>query len=71
MTILEIQKAVRKKAKPMTRAGLYKHIKALKLKPRGVARPAIYPEDAADRIITRLGFRLRKNGHQTKRGRAR
>ena len=42
MTVIEIQRRVAKKGKQLTRAGLYKHIKALKLKPRGVARPAIY-----------------------------
>ncbi len=57
MTVLEIQRRVAKKGKSMTRAGLYKHIKALKrLKPRGVARPAIYPDDSADKILIRLGF---------------
>jgi len=40
----------------MTRSAIYLHIRALKLKPLGVARPAIYPEDAADRILRRLGF---------------
>lgn len=56
MTVLEIQRRVAKKGKSMTRAGLYKHIKALRLKPRGVARPAIYPDDSADKILIRLGF---------------
>lgn len=55
MTVLEIQRQVKKKAKPMTRAGLYKHIRALGLKPLGRSRPAIYPDNAADKIILRLG----------------
>ncbi len=56
MTVIEIQRRVAKKGKRLTRAGLYKHIKALKLKPTGVARPAIYPDNAADKILIRLGF---------------
>jgi len=56
MTVIDIQRRVAKKGKHLTRAGLYKHIKALKLKPTGVARPALYPEDSADRILIRLGF---------------
>ena len=56
MTVLEIQRQVKKRAKPMTRAGLYKHIRALRLKPLGKSRPAIYPNNAADKIIVRLGY---------------
>ena len=57
MTVLDIQREVKKRAKPMTRAGLYKHIKALKIKRRGVGRPAIYPDDTAEKIVIRLGYR--------------
>lgn len=61
MTVMQIQKRVARDAKPMTKAGLYKHIRALKLKPLGVSRPANYPDNAADKIIVRLGF-VPKNG---------
>ena len=44
----------------MTRAGLYKHIRALGLKRRGVGRPAIYPDDAAQKIVVRLGYETGK-----------
>lgn len=56
MTVKEIRSRVGK-YKRLSRAGLYNHIRALKLKPLGVARPAIYPDDAADKIIIRLGFK--------------
>lgn len=55
MTVLQIQRQVKNKAKPMSRGGLYKHIRALGLKPIGKSRPAIYPDNAADKIIMRLG----------------
>jgi len=55
MTVKEIRSRVGK-FKRLSRAGLYIHIRALKIKPLGVARPAIYPDDTADKIICRLGF---------------
>jgi hypothetical protein len=56
MTIKEIQRNVSKNGKKMSRAGIYKHIRALKLKPMGIARPAIYPDNSAEQILIRLGF---------------
>ena len=40
----------------MSRANLYAHFRALNLKPLGVARPARYPHDAANKVLIRLGF---------------
>jgi len=43
--------------KPITRRTLYKHLRALKIKPLGVRqKPQQYPEDAPERILRRLGI---------------
>jgi len=69
MTILEIQTRVTRARKrklkdprTFTRAGIYKHIKALKLKPFGKSRPAIYPDNSASLILNRLGYRHANGG---------
>jgi len=59
MTIVQIQECLRDAGKPLTRAGLYFHFRKLRIKRRGVARPAIYPENAANRVLIRLGFRTK------------
>lgn len=56
MTITQIIDQLRP-LKPLSREGLYPHLRALKIKPIGVRqRPQRYPEDAAERVLLRLGF---------------
>jgi hypothetical protein len=57
MTIVEILGRLKERGKTLTKQGLYNHIKHLKLKPLGVGRPAIYADDAADKIMQRLGVK--------------
>jgi hypothetical protein len=47
----------------MSRQNIYAHFRALNIKSLGVARPARYPDDAADRILIRLGFKQPRNGN--------
>ena len=74
MTITEIVEANRP-LKSLTREGLYPHLRALKIKPLGARqRPQRYPEDAAERVLLRLGFTktpapARRNGQPTRRKR--
>lgn len=75
MTITQIIDQLRP-LKPLSREGLYPHLRALKIKPIGVRqRPQRYPEDAAERVLLRLGFTktpapARRNGHSKRRQRA-
>jgi hypothetical protein len=47
--------------RPMSLPTLYKHIKALKIKPLGVRQsPQIYPADTAQRILARYGLAPRR-----------
>jgi len=56
MTIEQIISAV-SEIKPMARRTLYKHLRALKIKPIGVRqKPQQYPEDAPEKILRRLGI---------------
>ena len=63
VTVSEVLKRV-SRVKRMTRSNLYFHFRELGIKPLGVARPARYPKDSAERVLIRLGFPPRKtNGH--------
>jgi len=43
--------------KPITRRTLYKHLRALKIKPIGVRqKPQQYPDDVPKKILKRLGI---------------
>jgi hypothetical protein len=56
MTIREILAQI-EPFKPITREGLYPHLKALRIRPIGVRQvPQRYPDDTADRVLKRLGF---------------
>ena len=68
MTITQILERVGEH-KPLTRGGLYPHLRALKIKPRGISRPAVYPDNAADKVLRRLGFTIKRNGHTKAKGR--
>ena len=59
MTVQQIRVVLKQRGKELTRGGLYKHLKALKVKPAGVARPAIYPDDTAERVCKRLGLTVK------------
>ena len=67
MTVMEIRNRVRARGKSLSRQGLYFHLKALKVKSLGVARPANYPEDTAKKIIIRLGL-VMKPSHSKRKG---
>ena len=56
MTVLQIQARIAR-FKPMSRQNIYAHFRALNIKPLGVARPVRYPDDAADLVLIRLGFK--------------
>ncbi len=60
MTIPQIQKVLKKRGKKLSRTGLYKHIRALKIEANGVGRPAIYPDNTADKIAGRIGLNGRR-----------
>ena len=67
--MVQSQARVKKHAKPLTKQGLYKHLRKLGIKRLGEARPAIYANDTADRVIARLGFQLpKRNGHHKQNG---
>lgn len=56
MTVKQILEAV-EPAKPMTRATLYTHLDALRIKPVGARqKPQQYPADTPGRILRRLGL---------------
>jgi hypothetical protein len=55
MTVSQVLKRV-EQFKPMSRSNIYAHFRALNIKPLGVARPVRYPDDAADKVLIRLGF---------------
>jgi len=54
MTLLEIQTQVAR-VKKISRRQVQRHMQALKIKPLGVQRPRVYPQDTAARIVLRLG----------------
>ena len=54
MTLQQIEKEVGK-AKKLARRQIYRYMAELTISPLGSARPRNYPEDAAARIIMRLG----------------
>ncbi len=57
-TIPAVHKEVTKR-KSMTRATMYAHIRALKIRPLGEVRqiPQLYPADTATKILKRLGLK--------------
>src|SRR5216117_1225365 len=60
MTIREVLRVL-EPIKPMTTTALYKHLRALKIKPIGARQvPQRYPDDTAKRILIRLGFKQTK-----------
>jgi len=69
MKVLTIDTIVKRVARyhPVSRQSVYNHMSRLGIKALGVARPARYPEDTADRILIRLGFKQPKpNGRRTR-----
>lgn len=65
MTLIEIGKSVGR-FKRLSRTGIHFHLRALRIKRLGHARPVNYADDTADKIIARLGF-TPANGHQNAR----
>ena len=63
MTLREIVREV-EAYKPITREGLYLHLRALKIKPISRVRqiPQQYPADTGLRVLIRLGFKPKRNG---------
>jgi hypothetical protein len=68
MTLDEVHRCVNKHTKRISRQALHYHLRALGIKRRGVARPALYPDDTANRVIIRLYGSL-TNGHSKAKGR--
>lgn len=66
MTIQQILSQVQS-LKPMTRETLYTHLKRARIKPVSRVRqiPQQYPDDAADRVLVRLGLKS-NNGNSTR-----
>ena len=66
MTLTEIIVALAP-YKPMTRDTLYKHFRALKIKPIGARqRPQHWPENTPERLLKRLGFKPCKSRNARK-----
>lgn len=65
MTVTEIHKKVAR-FKPMARATLYNYLREMQIKPLGARQiPQRYPDDAADRVLLRLGFK-QPNGRRAR-----
>ncbi len=51
--------------KPISKETLYKHLRELKIKPIGARQsPQRYPDDSADLVLKRLGFKPKKNNQR-------
>jgi hypothetical protein len=56
MTLVEIQKTINRR-KPCSLVTVRRYIRKIKIKPLGMRqKPQIYPDDAAEKILARLGL---------------
>jgi hypothetical protein len=70
MTLVQMERGLAHSGKKLSRQGLHYHLRALKIRPKGIGRPAIYPDTALKKIMDRLGIDAVANGHDDgKRGR--